>query len=121
MRQSAIATDIGLYLELLIPKVNLYATDKVTLSSICQDLDYIRQECASQKVKLQFGDLEWSRSAKHPSGLAFMDDNRHQGFCWQETTMLIDTYSDALAVGSQFLKDPTALIENRLPNLRLHR
>ncbi|KJA21686.1 hypothetical protein HYPSUDRAFT_55385 [Hypholoma sublateritium FD-334 SS-4] len=121
LRQAAIVADIGLYLQLLTLKVNLYATDKANLASIHRDLEYIREECVRQKVKLPFGDLEWSRSAKHPSGLAFVHDDRHQDFCWQEITMLLHTYSDARAVGFQFLDDPASLIENRLPKLRSHR
>ncbi|KJA19526.1 hypothetical protein HYPSUDRAFT_893095 [Hypholoma sublateritium FD-334 SS-4] len=30
------------------------------------DLDYIREECFSQKTHLNFGDLEWHRSAQSP-------------------------------------------------------
>lgn len=113
--------DIGLYLESLIPKTNLYTLDNARLASVLQDLDCIRRECADRKIALQFNDLEWSRSATHSAGLSFLDDKRHQDFCWQDTTMLIDTYSDARAIGLQFLNDPAALIENRLPKLTTHR
>lgn len=119
LRQSAIIADIGLHLESLAPKVNLYTMDTATLYSVLQDLEYIRKECVNQKVKLQFGDLEWSRSTKHPAGLAFVDDDRYPDFCWQESTTLIDTYRDARSIGLHFLKDPTALTENQLPKLHL--
>ncbi len=121
LRQSAIVADIGLYLESLIPKINLYAIDNAHLVSVREELDRICQECEDRKITLQFNDLEWSRSAKHPAGLSFLDDKRHRDFSWYETTMLIDTYSDARAVGLHFLSDPTALMENRLPRLNSQR
>lgn len=121
LRQSAIVADIGLYLQLLIPKINTYAIDKVKLIRIHQDLDYIYEECVSQQLNLQFSDLEWRRSANHPCGLAFIDANRHEEFSWQERIIEIGECDDALAVGMQFLGDPTALMENRFSKLRSQR
>lgn len=111
-------TDIGLYLELLIPKINIYATDKVRLIGIHKDLDDIAQECVNQQIKLPFRDIEWSRSADHPCGLAFIDRKRHQEFSWRERILGIGEYADAHARGSHFLDDPIALMENRLPALK---
>ena len=121
LRQSAVIADIGLYLELLIPKINVYAMDAVKLISAHQDLDYIHQECVNRHFKLQFSDLEWRRSESHPCGLAFIHNKRHQEFSWQKKMLEFNGYSDAQAVGLQFLNDPAAVIENRLPALRSQR
>lgn len=121
LRQSAIVADIGLFLELLIPKVNVYATDTVMLTSIQQDLELLRQECIARHIDLPFNDLEWGRSPDHPCGLAFTNEGRHQNFSWQDKTMDVSEYSDARAVGLQFVNDPASIIDNRLPTLRLQR
>ena len=110
--------DIGLFLEFLIPKVKIYATDNVQLINICQDLDYIHEECICQQTELPFSDLEWCRSTDHPCGLSFTDKNRHKEFSWKGSIINIGEYSDARAVGLQFLNDPAALIDNRFPKLR---
>ena len=121
LRQSAITADIGLFLEFLIPKINIYATDKVQLINIRQDLDYIHEECARQQIRLPFSDLEWSRLADHPNGLSFTDQNRHKDFSWKISIMDIGEYSYAQDAGLQFLNDPASLIDNRLPRLRSQR
>lgn len=118
LRQSAILVDIGLCLESLVPMINLHATDEVKLKTIRQELKNIRQACDYHQIKLEFGDLEWHRSAKDSWGLAFVDDKRYQDFSWKKSTMAIDECSDIRASGAQFLNDPAALIENRLPKLR---
>lgn len=118
LRQSAILTDVGICLESIIPMINLYSTDEVRLTNIHQDLEDIRQACDKHQIKLQFGDLEWHRSAKDPCGLAFVDDKRYQGFSWKESTMAIDGCGGAQVIGLRFVKDPAALVENRLPKGR---
>ncbi|KJA23427.1 hypothetical protein HYPSUDRAFT_54375 [Hypholoma sublateritium FD-334 SS-4] len=119
LRQSAILADIGLFLELLIPKISIYETDRAKLTNIHQDLDYIHEECINQQINLQFSDLEWRRSADHACGLAFANRKRHSEFSWQERIIAIgEYYNDAQAVGQQFLADPACLIEHRFPALR---
>lgn len=113
--------DIGLFLEMLIPKINTHATDKVKLINIHRDLDYIHEACSNRQINIQFSDLEWRRSAVHPCGLAFTDENRHKEFSWRERIIEIDDYHDAEAVGLQFLDDPTSLMDNRFPALRTQR
>lgn len=121
LRQSAILADIGLFLELLIPKINTYVTDRVKLINVHQDLDYIHKECANRQIDMQFGDLEWRRSDDHPCGLAFTNKNRHTDFSWKERIIHIGEHHDAQAVGQQFLNDPAALIDNRFPPIRSQR
>lgn len=113
--------DIGLFMEILIPKINLYTTDRIKLINILQHVDYIREECISQQINIQFGDLEWHRSADHPCGLAFTDRNRYKEFSWRERVKEIGEYNDAQAVGLHFLNDPATLIDNRFPALRSQR
>lgn len=122
LRQSAIVADIGLFLELLIPKISIYETDRVKLINIHQHLDRIHQECISQQISIEFSDLEWRRSADHSCGLAFTNKNRHKEFSWRERIMAIgEYYNDARAVGQQFLNDPVSLVEHRFPALRSQR
>lgn len=120
LRRSAVVADIGLCLELLIPKINLYAKDTVMLSSVSEDIASIYRQCSQQQLDLHFDHLERLRTPT-PYGLAFVDDKRHQSFCWQTSKIIIDGYREARAVGLRFLKDPAALIENRLPKLRSQR
>lgn len=122
LRQSAILVDIGHCLEVLRPKINLYAMDTVMLASAHADLEYIHSECLSQKIHLNFCDLEWHRSAQSPNGLAFVDDKRHPTFRWKERIITFGDHHEAeKAAGLQFLKDPAALIEGRLPRLGFQR
>lgn len=121
LRQSAILADIGLCLGLLIPKIHLYAKDRVLLASIYEDLDYIHQECSNRQIELSFDSLEWFRSADSPYGLGFVDDKRHQSFCWREKKLAINNYNAARAVALQFLGDPAALMEDRLSQLKMQR
>lgn len=115
LRQSAILADVGICLESLMPKINLYAMDEVKLLGIFKDLADIRQACDNHQIQLQFGDLEWHRSVTDPCGLAFVDDKRYKDFSWKDSAIAIDQFSDAQAAGRRFLRDPAALTENRLP------
>lgn len=114
-RQMAILADIGIFLELLAAKIHVYTRDRVTLTSAYEDLRLIRQECSRKKLRVNFEYLEWYRLEKDRSGLGFVDENRHQTFSWQEKKLVFEDYRIPRAAALQFLRDPVALIEARLP------
>lgn len=89
--------------------------DQVLLASIHDDLDYIHRECWNRQTKLNTDYLEWFRSADSPYGLAFVDDKRHQSFCWQERKIAISRHGVAQDLARHFIGDPASLVEGRLP------
>ncbi len=110
LRQTAVATDIGIQLELLTSKLRLYMRDTAILETVHDDINSIKQESLDQQFDIHFYALEYlpSTSPYDSSMLEMVQE------IFREARSSFDKYKESRAAALQFMKDPQALLEGRL-------
>lgn len=110
LRQTAIATDIGIALELLTLQLQFYLKDTATLASVYEDINSVKQELAASSHHIRFYALEYLPSSS-PYDSSLLEKVQETG---REAQPSFDRYKASRAAGLRFMKDPQALLEGRL-------
>lgn len=113
-RQHAILADIGLCLESLTAKLSLYTKDEAILSSIVEDMNYVKQHASMLKMDIPFHRLEHYPSVLPGCKPSFKEIYQQ---LYEQAQPLTGKYKHLQYMALQFLKDPAALPEYRLPKL----
>lgn len=106
----AVTTDIGTALELLSPKLRIYIRDKALLASVYADILSVEKDRFDRQVDANLSAIEDNpRIMPYDSSLLekIMEIQRQ---LQSSFTKLANSRAAAL----HFIKDPTALLENRL-------
>ncbi len=112
LRQSTTITDMGTSLEMLTSQLSLYDKDTARLVSLKEELQLLMKAVFERELDLDFDVLENYRSSIPPYNLSFTEGNQAL-YC--TVRPIIDAQRDARAAALDFLKDPMALRDYRLP------
>ena len=63
LRQTAVATDIGAVLELLVSKLHIYMKDTAILEGVHREINSIKQLSSDHQLHIQFYSLEYLPSS----------------------------------------------------------
>ena len=113
LRQTALATDIGIQLELLTSKLHLYMKDNVVLGSVHEDINSIKQKSLDHQFNIHFYALEYLPSTS-PYDISMLEKVQES---YSEAQPSFDRYKESRAAALRFMKDPRALLEGRLGKL----
>lgn len=113
----AIATDMGLALELLSPKLCLYIKDEALLASVYADILSVKKYHFDRQVDANLSDIE-----DNPNMTPYDSSLLERVMEMQRQLQPYFTkLADSRAAAHHFIKDPVALIENRLGKYSLSR
>jgi hypothetical protein len=109
-----VAVDISDSLEQLLPKLAMYEEDGQIVKSAFQDIDLIKEECKRRKLSPNFFALENFHEIL-PSHTPSVIEMHRELFSSMQN--VLEHRVGAQRTAAQFLKDPLALKERRLPHL----
>ena len=110
-RQYAVLVDIGSCVELLGAKVKLYIKDQAVLSSAIDDTNHIKRKADEWKIDIPFHSLEHYPSLVSNCMPSFVERCPQ---VYEQVQPLTGKYKHFQTIAHEFMKDPAALIENRI-------
>ncbi len=105
LRQTALATDIGIQLELLTSKLHLYMKDDVVLGSVQEDINSVKQKSLDHQFNIHFYALEYLPSTA-PYDISMLEVVQES---YSEARPSFDRYEESRAAAPTFYEGTPAL------------